>query len=83
MPPQLFFCINPKAHTQSCLHTTYTTNSPAMAHKLPAIVLAASAVLLALTALPLVVVAGDPGMLQDICVADYHSLKSRKSSLVL
>ncbi|CAO2181723.1 unnamed protein product [Urochloa humidicola] len=32
------------------------------------------AVLLALAA-PLVVVANDPDMLQDICVADYHSLK--------
>ncbi|OEL37724.1 Germin-like protein 1-3 [Dichanthelium oligosanthes] len=45
-----------------------------MAHKLPAsILLAACAVLLALTA-PLVV-AGDPDMLQDICVADYKSLQ--------
>ena len=48
-----------------------------MAHKLPAIILLA--VLLALGA-PLVVVAGDPDMLQDVCVADYHSLKGRKSS---
>ncbi|KAG2560049.1 germin-like protein 1-3 [Panicum virgatum] len=45
-----------------------------MAHKLPATLVAAFAVLLALAA-PLVVIAGDPDMLQDICVADYHSLK--------
>ncbi|RLN25427.1 germin-like protein 1-3 [Panicum miliaceum] len=43
------------------------------AHKLPAAILLA--VLLALAAAPLVVVAGDPDMLQDVCVADYHSLK--------
>ena len=49
-----------------------------MAHKLPTILLIAF--LLALAA-PLVVVAGDPDMLQDVCVADYHSLKGRKSSL--
>jgi len=49
-----------------------------MAHKLPATLVAAFAVLLALAA-PLVVIAGDPDMLQDICVADYHSLKGRKS----
>jgi hypothetical protein len=58
-----------------------------MAHKLPpaATLLAAFAVLLlALAAAPLVVVvAGDPDMLQDICVADYHSLKGRKSSIDL
>ena len=41
-----------------------------MAHKLPAIILLA--VLLALGA-PLVVVAGDPDMLQDVCVADLNS----------
>ena len=49
-----------------------------MAHKLPATLVAAFAVLLPLAA-PLVVIAGDPDMLQDICVADYHSLKGRKS----
>ncbi|CAL4959428.1 unnamed protein product [Urochloa decumbens] len=43
-----------------------------MAHRLPAATLLT--VLLALAA-PLVVVANDPDMLQDICVADYHSLK--------
>lgn len=54
-----------------------------MAHKLPAIILLGTlAVLLSFAAPPLVhVVAGDPDMLQDICVADYHSLKGRKSSL--
>ncbi|KAL6853439.1 hypothetical protein ACP4OV_019468 [Aristida adscensionis] len=40
--------------------------------KLPAVVLAATAVLLALAA-PLL--AGDPDMLQDFCVADYKSLQ--------
>ncbi|KAL6597895.1 hypothetical protein ACP70R_046700 [Stipagrostis hirtigluma subsp. patula] len=43
-----------------------------MAHKLPALLLAACAILLALDA-PLV--AGDPDMLQDFCVADYKSLE--------
>ncbi|XP_062208744.1 germin-like protein 1-4 [Phragmites australis] len=43
-----------------------------MAPKLPAVLLAACAFLLALAA-PLV--AGEPDMLQDICVADYKSLK--------
>ncbi|KAJ1262786.1 hypothetical protein BS78_09G136700 [Paspalum vaginatum] len=43
-----------------------------MAPKLPTIFLAACAVLLAL-AVPLL--AGDPDMLQDICVADYTSLQ--------
>ncbi|CAD6272201.1 unnamed protein product [Miscanthus lutarioriparius] len=43
-----------------------------MAPKLPAVLLAACAVLLALAA-PLL--AGDPDMLQDICVADYKSLQ--------
>jgi hypothetical protein len=41
--------------------------------------LLAAAVLLALAA-PAAVLAGDPDMLQDICVADYKSLKGRKSS---
>jgi len=49
-----------------------------MAPKLPAVLLAACAVLLALAA-PLL--AGDPDMLQDICVADYKSLQGRKSSI--
>ena len=47
-----------------------------MAPKLPAVLLAACAVLLALAA-PLL--AGDPDMLQDICVADYKSLQGRES----
>jgi hypothetical protein len=57
-----------------------------MAHKLPAATLLAAfaVLLLALAAAPLVVVvAGDPDMLQDICVADYHSLKGRKFSIDL
>jgi hypothetical protein len=41
--------------------------------------LLAAAVLLALAAPA--VLAGDPDMLQDICVADYKSLKGRKSSI--
>ncbi|XP_047059269.1 germin-like protein 1-3 isoform X2 [Lolium rigidum] len=44
--------------------------------KLPAVLLAACAALLALAA-PLL--AGDPDMLQDLCVADYKSLEGRKS----
>jgi hypothetical protein len=47
-----------------------------MAPKLPVVLLAACAVLLAL-ATPLL--AGDPDMLQDICVADYESLEGRES----
>jgi hypothetical protein len=43
--------------------------------KLPAVLLAACAALLALAA-PLL--AGDPDMLQDLCVADYKSLEGRK-----
>ncbi|OEL28295.1 Germin-like protein 1-4 [Dichanthelium oligosanthes] len=43
-----------------------------MAPKLPAVLLAGCAVLMALAA-PLL--AGDPDMLQDICVADYKSLQ--------
>jgi hypothetical protein len=55
-----------------------------MAHKLPAATLLAAVLLLALAAAPMVVVvAGDPDMLQDICVADYHSLKGRKFSIDL
>jgi hypothetical protein len=47
-------------------------------NKLTTVLLAACAVLLALAAPPLVVVAGDPDMLQDICVADYKSLQGRE-----
>ena len=43
-------------------------------------VAAACAVVLALAAPTL---AGDPDMLQDICVADYKSLEGRKSSLAI
>jgi len=53
-----------------------------MANKLSTSLLAAcfaAAVLLALTAPA--VLAGDPDMLQDICVADYKSLQGRKSSI--
>lgn len=46
-----------------------------MALKLPAVLLAACAVVLAL-ATPLL--AGDPDMLQDICVADNKSLQGRE-----
>ncbi|RLM61201.1 germin-like protein 1-4 [Panicum miliaceum] len=44
-------------------------------NNLTTVLLAACAVLLALAAPPLVVVAGDPDMLQDNCVADYKSLQ--------
>jgi hypothetical protein len=52
-----------------------------MASKLATSLLAAcfAVGLLALAAPP--VLAGDPDMLQDICVADYKSLKGRKSSI--
>jgi len=53
-----------------------------MANKLATALLAAcfaAAVLLALAAPA--VLAGDPDMLQDICVADYKSLQGRKSSI--
>ena len=43
--------------------------------QLPAVLLAACATVLALAA-PLL--AGDPDMLQDFCVADYKSLDGRK-----
>jgi hypothetical protein len=45
---------------------------------LSAVLLAAGAIILAL-AVPLL--AGDPDMLQDFCVADYGSLKGRKCDL--
>ena len=45
-------------------------------NKLTALLLAACAVLLVLVASP--PVAGDPDMLQDICVADYKSLEGRE-----
>jgi hypothetical protein len=50
--------------------------------QLPAALLAACAALLALAS-PLL--AGDPDLLQDFCVADYKSLKGRKCdpSLIL
>lgn len=44
-------------------------------NNLPAVLLATCAVLLALAA-PLL--AADPDMLQDICVADYKSLEGRE-----
>jgi hypothetical protein len=47
--------------------------------QLSAVLLAACAVLLALAAPSL---AGDPNMLQDLCVADYKSLKGRKCDLL-
>jgi hypothetical protein len=47
-----------------------------MAHKLPAAF--AVVVLLSLAAAPPLVVAGDPDMLQDICVADLKSLQGRE-----
>jgi hypothetical protein len=50
-----------------------------MAPRLPAVLLGACAVLLAL-ATPLL--AGDPDMLQDICVADYKSLEGRESPVL-
>jgi len=53
-----------------------------MVNKLSTSLLAAcfaAAVLLALAAPA--VLAGDPDMLQDICVADYKSLQGRKSSI--
>jgi hypothetical protein len=46
-----------------------------MANKLTTFPLAALAVTLALAAPSL---AGDPDMLQDLCVADYKSLQGRK-----
>jgi hypothetical protein len=46
--------------------------------KLPAVLLAACAALLAI-AVPLL--AGDPDMLQDFCVADYKSLEGRTCAL--
>jgi hypothetical protein len=46
-----------------------------MANKLATSLLAAAVLLMALAAPSL---AGDPDMLQDICVADYKSLKGRK-----
>ena len=50
--------------------------------KLPALLLGAcfAVVGLLVIAAP-AVLAGDPDMLQDICVADYKSLKGRKSSI--
>jgi hypothetical protein len=48
---------------------------PTMANKLATSLLAAAVLLMALAAPSL---AGDPDMLQDICVADYKSLKGRK-----
>ncbi|TKW18880.1 hypothetical protein SEVIR_5G461200v4 [Setaria viridis] len=46
-----------------------------MAHKLPAIILLGTLAVLLSFAAPPLVVAGDPDMLQDICVADYKSLQ--------
>jgi hypothetical protein len=46
--------------------------------KLPALLLGACFAVVGLLVIAAPVLAGDPDMLQDICVADYKSLKGRK-----